>query len=70
MISITPLYPSTITKEKEQVRSLEIIKDFALNTSIHGLPRIARSRNGYNRAFCSISFFVFIGIMLDFIVTF
>ncbi len=69
--SITTIYPITYPSkqdEKKRVRRRSIIRDFSLNTSTHGLPRIARSESQHNRLFWSISFIVFVGIMLYFII--
>ncbi|CAF0767303.1 unnamed protein product [Adineta ricciae] len=45
-----------------------IIKEFSFNTSMHGIPGIARSESLLNRAFWSVSFLIFTGIMLYFVV--
>ena len=54
--------------EQKQHQSRSIIRDFCLNTSTHGLGGIARSGNIYNRLFWSISFIIYMGIMIYFIV--
>ena len=48
---------------------VEIIKEFSLNTSTHGIPGIARSRSIPNRLYWSISLIAFAGIMVYFITT-
>ncbi|CAF0968518.1 unnamed protein product [Rotaria sp. Silwood1] len=48
-------------------RRRSIIREFCLNTSTHALPGIARSESFHNRAFWSISFLIFTGIMIYFI---
>ena len=48
-------------------RRRSIIREFALNTSTHGLPGIARSRSKFNCSFWAISFLIFTGIMVYFI---
>jgi hypothetical protein len=53
--------------EPSKSRRLSIIREFALTTSTHGLPSIARSRSKYNFIFWSVSCVAFIGIMLFFI---
>lgn len=45
-----------------------IIREFALNTSTHGIPGIARSQSKHNCIFWSISFLSFNSIMLMFII--
>jgi hypothetical protein len=46
----------------------DIIKEFSLNTSTHGIPGIGRSQSIQNRIFWSVQFTVFAGIMLYFII--
>ncbi|CAF0841505.1 unnamed protein product [Rotaria sp. Silwood1] len=41
-----------------------IVREFALNTSTHGLPGIARSQSKHNCIFWTVSFFIFTGIMI------
>ncbi|UJR27553.1 hypothetical protein I4U23_008835 [Adineta vaga] len=48
-------------------RRRSIIREFALNTSTHGLPGIARSQSKHNRFFWTISFLIFLGIMVFFV---
>ncbi|CAF3341058.1 unnamed protein product [Rotaria socialis] len=48
-------------------RRLAIIRDFALNTSTHGLPGIARSQSKHNCIFWTISFLIFTGVMIYFV---
>ncbi|CAF3070916.1 unnamed protein product [Rotaria sp. Silwood2] len=47
---------------------LSIIREFALNTTAHALPGIARSESSHNRIFWSLSFISFTGIMMYFVV--
>ena len=56
--------------EPEQVRPRRrsIIREFALNTSTHALPGIARSQSKHNRIFWIVSFVAFTGIMSYFVV--
>ncbi|CAF0888993.1 unnamed protein product [Rotaria sordida] len=49
-------------------RRRSIIREFCLNTSTHALPGIARSESFHNCVFWSISFLIFTGIMIYFIV--
>jgi len=53
--------------EPPKSRRLSIIREFALTTSTHGLPSIARSQSKHNFIFWSISCVVFIGIMIFFV---
>ncbi|UJR12505.1 hypothetical protein I4U23_016680 [Adineta vaga] len=53
---------------KEQNRR-KIIHEFCSNTSAHALPGIARSESLPNRLFWSISFVIFTGIMIYFVIT-
>jgi hypothetical protein len=50
--------------KSSRLRRRTIIREFALMTSIHGLPSIARSENKHNCIFWSISCVIFIGIMI------
>ena len=56
-------------KEEQQrrPRARSIIREFALNTSTHALPGIARSQSIKNKIFWSISFIIFAGIMIYFV---
>ena len=45
-----------------------IIRDFASNTSIHGLPDIARSQSKYNYIFWSTLLLSFAGVMAYFVI--
>lgn len=49
-------------------RRRSIIREFALNTSTHGLPGIARSQSIHNRVFWTLSTLFFTGIMLFFVI--
>jgi hypothetical protein len=49
-------------------RRRSIIQQFGLNTSTHGIPGIARSESIHNRIFWSISFIVFTGVTLYFVI--
>lgn len=64
--------PDTLLSINEQPplshpRRRSIIRDFALNTSAHALPGIARSQTLHNRLFWGISFVAFTGTMIFFI---
>ena len=49
-------------------RRRSIVREFALNTSTHGLPGMARSRSKSNLAFWTVSFLIFLGVAIYFIV--
>ena len=53
--------------EERKPRRRSIIREFALNTSTHGLPGMARSESKHNCFFWTVSFFIFLGIMTFFI---
>ena len=57
---------SQLSEGKVHCRS--IMREFLLNTSAHALPWIARSKSIQNRIFWSISFIVFTGIMIFFVI--
>lgn len=59
--------PQTAETEKPLPRRLSIVREFALNTSTHALPGIARSQSKHNRIFWSVSFIIFTGVMTYFI---
>ncbi|CAF2728394.1 unnamed protein product [Rotaria sp. Silwood2] len=60
----------TVVQSKSKLsHRLSIIREFSLNTSTHALPGIARSESLHNRIFWSLSFIIFAGIMVYFVVT-
>lgn len=64
----TSIETNSIPSVKPRRRRRSIIREFALNTSTHGLPGIARSESKHNQLFWKISFLVFTGVMVYFIV--
>ena len=66
--TIRPMPKPAWENESPRSRRCSIIREFALNTSTHALPGIARSKSKHNRAFWAISFIIFTGIMVYFIV--
>ncbi|CAF3879227.1 unnamed protein product, partial [Rotaria sp. Silwood1] len=67
---VVPLF--SIAKEAWELESPKhrrrsIIQEFALNTSTHGLPGIARSQSKHNCIFWTVSFFIFTGVMTYFV---
>ena len=65
--TVVPVDRSTLTIEVVRQRRRSIIREFALTTSTHGIPGIARSQSKHNRLFWSISTIAFTGIMLYFV---
>ncbi|CAF3287705.1 unnamed protein product [Rotaria sp. Silwood2] len=53
--------------EAPKHRRRSIIREFALNTSTHGLPGMARSESKHNCIFWTLSFFIFAAIMIYFV---
>ena len=53
----------------EELKSprLTILREFALTSSTHGLPSIARSQSKHNCIFWSVSCLIFIGVMVWFV---
>ena len=56
-----------VASEPRRSRRRSIVREFALNTSTHALPGIARSQSNLNRIFWSVSFLIFTGVMSYFI---
>ena len=71
---VVPFPPTNIAsvgkdeKKQPRRRRRSIIRDFCLNTSTHALPAIARSESLHNRLFWTLSFLVFTGLMILFLV--
>lgn len=65
MISPVDIKDNKTNSSRQHARS--IIQEFSLNTSIVGLPGIARSQNIPNRVFWIILTLIFIGVMVYFI---
>ncbi|CAF1148218.1 unnamed protein product [Adineta ricciae] len=69
--NITTVFPidrSALQAPARYNQHRDIIKEFSLNTSTHGIPGIARSKSMHNRMFWLISFLAFLGIMCYFII--
>lgn len=62
-------FDTNLQDGKRASRRRSIIREFCQNTSTHALPGIARGESIYNKFFWSISFLVFMSIMIYFIVT-
>ncbi|CAF0925314.1 unnamed protein product [Rotaria sp. Silwood1] len=68
-LSIEAPNESSMTKSgKKWHRRRSIIRDFAINTTMHGLPKVLNSEHIYSRIFWAISFAIFTVFMLYFIV--
>ena len=69
--SVATIYPAQANTMKSDQELLPqprlIIQEFALTTSTHGIPGIARSQSHHNRFFWAISLLAFTGIMTYFI---
>ena len=66
--SIFVIGTETIKTRRKLSRRRSIIRQFGLNTTAHGIPGIARSESIHNRIFWSISFIIFTGVTLYFII--
>ena len=67
LAAILPVDNNVWKLDPARQRARSIIREFALNTSTHAIPGIARSQSMANRIFWSISFISFTGIMVYFI---
>ena len=67
--TIFPVDLKELKRGGKFVRRRSIVREFALNTSTHGIPRIASAQTKHNRLFWTISLLIFTGVMLYFIVT-
>ena len=66
-IAISTLHPVTERATSSTSRRRSIIREFALNTSTHALPGIARSQSIHNCIFWTASFVIFTGVMIYFV---
>ena len=67
--TVFPIEPNALKPQSTIGQRRDIIKEFSLNTSVHGIPGIARSQSIHNRVFWLISFIAFTGIITYFVVT-
>ena len=67
--TVRPAHVETAEVRANVPRRRSIIREFALNTSTHGIPGIARGQSKHNRLFWTVSSLIFTGVMLYFIVT-
>jgi hypothetical protein len=65
--TVVPITQDEWKPESSKHRRYSIVREFASNTSTHGLPGIARSQNRHNCIFWTISFLTFTGIMTAFV---
>ncbi|UJR32482.1 hypothetical protein I4U23_019944 [Adineta vaga] len=65
--AVFPIKPEALKPDAKYRTPGPIIKEFSLNTSMHGIPGIARSESIHNRFFWTASFLIFTGIMCYFI---
>jgi hypothetical protein len=68
MDKIAPMTQEAWKPESPKSGRRSIIREFALTTSAHGLPSIARSQTKHNCILWIIACLVFTGIMLSFII--
>jgi hypothetical protein len=66
--TVFPINAEALKPESTLEGHRAILRDFGLTTSAHGIPSIARSQSIHNRIFWSISFVVFTGFTLYFII--
>ncbi|CAF0849586.1 unnamed protein product [Adineta steineri] len=67
--TVFPVDAEALKPQSKLSQRRDIIREFSLNTSAHGIPGIARSQSPHNRIFWFVSFIAFTGIMCYFIVT-
>ncbi len=63
-----PVNPEDLKLKRPLQRRRSIIREFSLNTSTHGVSRIARSQSIHNRVFWSVTSLIFTGVMLYFVI--
>ena len=66
--NVFPVNADALKPDPKLPKPREIIRDFSLNTSTHGIPGIARSESLQNCIFWTVSFLSFVGITCYFIV--
>lgn len=62
MATVCPIPDESLKSQSKLPTSREIIQEFALNTSAHGIPGIARSQSIHNRIFWTVTFTIFAGM--------
>ena len=67
--TIFPVDLKELKGEGRFARRRSIVREFALNTSTHAIPRIASAQTKHNRLFWTVCLLIFTGIMLYFIIT-
>ncbi|CAF0778792.1 unnamed protein product [Adineta steineri] len=68
LATVLVINPQTLKIQRNPRRRRSIIRQFALTTSAHGIPGIARSQSKHNRIFWSICFTAFVAITLYFVI--
>jgi hypothetical protein len=66
--TVFPVNAEALKPESRFHRRRSIVREFAINTSTNGIPGIAKSESIHNRIFWTLSFLVFTGIMMYFLV--
>jgi len=66
--TVFPVNAEALKREPRFHRRRSIIREFAINTSTNGIPSIAKSESIHNRIFWTLSFLIFTGIMMYFLV--
>ena len=67
MVEPTKNCVATLPTNAYAYRRRSIVREFALTTSTHGVPGIARSRSKLNGLFWTVSFLAFTGVMIYFV---
>jgi hypothetical protein len=66
--TVFPVNAEALKPDPRFHRRRSIIREFAVNTSTNGIPSIAKSQSIHNRIFWTVSFLVFTGIMMYFLI--
>ena len=66
---VATIRPGPRVRLARRPRRRSILREFALNTSTHGIPGIARSQSRHNRLFWTVSLLIYTGVMLFFIIS-
>jgi hypothetical protein len=66
--TVFPVNAEALKPDPRFHRRRSIVREFAINTSTNGIPGIAKSTSIHNRIFWTVSFLIFTGIMMYFLV--
>jgi hypothetical protein len=66
--TVFPINAEALKPDPTFHRRRSILREFAINTTTAGIPGIAKSASIHNRIFWTVSFLVFTGIMMYFLV--